>query len=41
MMIDLSLICGVDVGFELFDDDEDNSTNIVLNLLIVRIVISW
>lgn len=40
-MIDLGFITGVMVGFELYDDNEEECTSLILDLFIVRVVFTW
>lgn len=41
MLIELSLITGVMLGFELYEDDEEDTSHLILDLLIVRLVVTW
>ena len=41
MLVELSFITGVILGFELHDDYEEQSTSLIVDCLIVRLVVTW
>ena len=41
MTLDISLIQGVQLGFEFVDDEEDGFNYFILNMIVVSALLSW